>query len=189
MDSRLITEEEEQTKSAVAGAVRKRRPRSHPLPLTRRRYRTEAPFLLIIADHDNRRFTVEGPMIDAEDWTREVIAARRAGRQITCRVASGTPEEAAKQWKRRHGGQRWPSGLIVAPPDTARAEAAPRAVVATETRAEGALQVTPVMVLEALRVLYRANRLKVEALGENEALVEEMLRSALTTNKGTSTPA
>ncbi len=188
MNSRLITEEEEETTSAVAGAVRKRRPRSHPLPLTRRRYRTEVPFLLIIADHDNRRFTVEGPMTDAEDWTREVIAARRAGRQITCRVASGTPEEAAKQWKRRHGGQRWPSGLIVAPPDSAQVEATP-GDVSSETRAEGALQVTPVMVLEALRVLYRANRLKVEALGENEALVEEMLRSALATNKASSTSA
>jgi hypothetical protein len=170
--------------ASAEGAPRKRKPRGHPLPLTRHRYRTEEPFLLIIADHDNRRFTVEGPMTDAEHWTREVIAARRAGRQITCRVATGTPDEAAKQWRRRHGGQRWPSGLIVAPPD-----AAPRNEPisgAASGRAEGALQVTPVMVLEALRVLYRANRLKVEALGENEALVEEMLRSALATQKGPS---
>lgn len=185
MDAQLSSEESEAPSSiAIAeGAARKRKPCGHPLPLTRRRFRTEEPFLLIIADDDNRRFTVEGPMVDAEDWTREVIAARRAGRQITCRVVSGTAEEAAKQWKRRHGGQRWPSGLIVAPPEIARAETPPGGNVASETRAEGVLQVTPVMVLEALRVLYRANRLKVEALGENEALVEEMLRSALATNE------
>jgi hypothetical protein len=80
-----------------------------------RRHPPEQPFLLVIVDHDNRRFTVEGPMTDAEGCTREVIGARRAGRQITCRVEWGTPDDAAKQWKSRHGWQRWPSGSIVAP--------------------------------------------------------------------------
>ena len=54
-------------------------------------------------------------MTDAEGLMREVIGARRAGRQITCRVQSGTPDDAAKQWKNRYGWQRWPSGSIVAP--------------------------------------------------------------------------
>jgi len=71
--------------------------------------------LLCIADHDTSRFTLEGPMNDAEAWIREVIAARRAGRDITCRVLSGTPDEAAISWAQAQGGTRWPSGSIVNP--------------------------------------------------------------------------
>jgi hypothetical protein len=76
------------------------------------------PFLLCIADHDNGRFTIEGPMTDAEAWIREIIAARRAGREITCRAISGTAgtcEEAASAWMSAHGGARWPPGSIVSP--------------------------------------------------------------------------
>ncbi|MGO8916132.1 MAG: hypothetical protein ACLQJR_09515 [Stellaceae bacterium] len=91
-------------------------PRSAP-----RRRRTESPpFLLCIADHDTDRFTLEGPMTDAEAWIREVIAARRAGRDISCRVMSGTADEAATSWSRSHGGTRWPSGSIVNPETAVR---------------------------------------------------------------------
>lgn len=86
-----------------------------PRSPARRRRAVPSIFLLCIVDHDNGRFTLEGPMIDAEAWIREVIAARRAGRDITCRVMSGSPDEAAEDWTRVHGGARWPSGSIVAP--------------------------------------------------------------------------
>ncbi len=86
-------------------------PRSSP-----RRRRVEcAPFLLCIADHDTGRFTLEGPMTDAEAWIREVIAARRAGRNITCRVLPATADEAAMSCARAEGATRWPSRSIVSP--------------------------------------------------------------------------
>ena len=91
------------------------KPRGRRQALSRRRGRPEESFLLIIVDHDNRRFTVEGPLTDAQSWMREIMGARRAGRRITCAVERGTPDDAAKQWKRRHGGKRWPTGSIVAP--------------------------------------------------------------------------
>jgi hypothetical protein len=86
-----------------------------PRSSKRRRRRPSPLFVLCIADHDTDRFTLEGPMTDAETWVREVIAARRAGRDITCHVLDASPEEAAQAWMRAHGGIRWPSGSIVAP--------------------------------------------------------------------------
>jgi len=83
-------------------------------PVRRRRAAT-ASFLLCIVDHDTGRFTIEGPMSDAEPWTREIMGARRAGRDISCHVLSGEPEEAATAWLNAHGGTRWPSGSIVCP--------------------------------------------------------------------------
>jgi len=80
----------------------------------RRRYLIE-PFLLCIIDDDNERFTIEGPMTDPEGWVREVMAARRAGRDILCQVLTGRPDEAAEAWVQANGGTRWPSGSIVSP--------------------------------------------------------------------------
>jgi hypothetical protein len=93
--------------------------------LYRRRHFALAPFLLCIVDEDTARFAIEGPMIDADAWIKEVIAARRAGREINCHVLEGTPDDAAEIWMRSHGGTRWPSGSIVAP-------AASSALYATE---------------------------------------------------------
>jgi hypothetical protein len=75
---------EAEPRSEQATAMRKnrsfRRPRRPP----------GEPFLFIIVDHDNRRFTVEAPMTDAQAWIREVIAGRRSGRQITCAAFAGS---------------------------------------------------------------------------------------------------
>lgn len=54
-------------------------------------------------------------MSDAEPWIREVIGARRAGRDISCRVFSDATEEAAVAWALAHSGTRWPSRSIVNP--------------------------------------------------------------------------
>jgi hypothetical protein len=73
----------------------------------RRRYPID-PFLLCIIDEDNDRFTVEGPMTDAEGWVREVMAARRAGRDILCQVLAGRPDEAAEAWVQRTAARDGP---------------------------------------------------------------------------------
>ena len=144
---------------------------SSPL-LPGRRKRATTPFLLIVVDHDTGRFTIEGPMSDAEAWAGEVMAAQRAGRRISCRVMSGTADEAARVWQQTQGGTRWPSGFILAPVATA-------ALTPSQERPPASPKVTPPMVGEALRILYRSCRLRSEAPGIDELLVEEMLRAAL----------
>ena len=100
------------------GALSKRRTQSERCATgsrVRRRRSPIEPFLLCIIDYDNNRFTIEGPMTDAEGWIREVVAARRAGRGIVCQVVAGAPDEAATAWAHANGGTRWPSGSIVLP--------------------------------------------------------------------------
>jgi hypothetical protein len=98
--------------SGRPGALSKRRT---SCGYARRRRYPIAPFLLCIVDYENNRFTIEGPMTDAEAWVAEVIAARRAGRNIVCQVLAGVPDEAAEAWVQANGGTRWPSGSIVLP--------------------------------------------------------------------------
>jgi hypothetical protein len=86
-----------------------------PRAAVRRRRAASASFLLCIADHDTGRFSIEGPMSDAEPWISEVIAARRAGRDISCCVLSGTADDVALSWAHDHGGTCWPPGSIVKP--------------------------------------------------------------------------
>lgn len=86
-----------------------------PRAPVRRRRAASASFLLCIVDHDTGRFTIEGPMSDAEPWIREIIGARRAGREITCHVLNGSPEQATEAWRGNHGGTLWPSGSIISP--------------------------------------------------------------------------
>jgi hypothetical protein len=92
----------------LSGRSRPRLRRRHPPP--------GEPFLLVIFDHDNRRFVIEGPMTDAEAWIREVIAARRSGRRISCRVFAGSIEEAVRYCRRARRGTQWPSRSIILPP-------------------------------------------------------------------------
>jgi hypothetical protein len=157
------------------GEALDRRGREFSLPLVRRRRRRrEKPFHLVIVDHDNDRYTLEGPMTDAEAWIREVVAARKAGRLLTCRVLAMRPEEIEAWAAQREDGTRWPSGFIVAPPELAKAAPAletPCGPNGSTPRLEGALEVTSVMVLEALRSLYRSNQLKDEALGASDSTV------------------
>jgi hypothetical protein len=159
-----------------AGERRGREFSTPSLPLVRRRRRRpEKPFHLVIVDHDNDRYTLEGPMTDAEAWIREVVAARKAGRLITCRVLVMGAEEIEAWAAQREDGTRWPSGFIVAPPELAKAAPAletPDGPNGSTPRLEGALEVTSVMVLEALRSLHRSNQLKDEALGASEATVK-----------------
>ena len=47
-------------------------------------------------------------------------------------------------------------------------------------------EVTPVMIREGLRILYRAGRLKYEAPGSDELLMRDIIRSAITAKTRTS---
>jgi hypothetical protein len=120
------------------------KPDGQALPTSRKRRGESGPFLLLIVDHDNDRFTIEGPMTDADGWTREIIAARRARRNITCRVISGSLEGAADTCGKTQSGTRWPSGSIVAPsladappPPSLRSLAALRLPRSQKKRREG----------------------------------------------------
>jgi hypothetical protein len=53
------------------------------------RERYGASFYMIIADKENRAFSVEGPMTDYRLWDHAVVAARKARRQVRCLNISG----------------------------------------------------------------------------------------------------
>ena len=44
------------------------------------------PFVLVVADHDKKVFTVEGPMVDDNPWNTAVVRAQEQGREINCFV-------------------------------------------------------------------------------------------------------
>lgn len=48
------------------------------------------PFVLIVADHDKRIFSVEGPMVDDNPWSKPVVDAQEGGkRHVNCLVPGG----------------------------------------------------------------------------------------------------
>jgi hypothetical protein len=48
------------------------------------RSRKIAPFLLVLIDDENRRFTVIGPISDDTSWNSRVCKAQDEGRQVRC---------------------------------------------------------------------------------------------------------
>ncbi len=80
------------------------------------------PFVLIVADHDNRTFSVEGPMADDNPWSKPVVDAQEGGkRHINCFVPGGVAkndaEAAAREYKREYGYTKVPAGSIVSRSD------------------------------------------------------------------------
>lgn len=76
------------------------------------------PFVLIVADHDNRIFSVEGPMVDDNPWSQPVVDAQEGGkRHINCFVPGGVArhdvEVAAREYYREYGYRRVDRGSIV----------------------------------------------------------------------------
>src|SRR3546814_5390211 len=66
------------------------------------------PFVLIVADHDRRVFSVEGPMVDDNPWSKPVVDAQDGGkRHINCFVPGGPSrtdvETAAREYQREYG--------------------------------------------------------------------------------------
>lgn len=58
------------------------------------------PFLLIVADHDNRTFSVAGPMVDDDPWVPGGPARNNA-------------DIAAREYKREFGYAQVPAGSVV----------------------------------------------------------------------------
>ena len=79
---------------------------------------TIEPFVLIVADHDNETFSVEGPMVDDNPWSKPVVDAQEGGkRHINCFVPGGPArtdvEIAAREYEREYRYQRVEPGSIV----------------------------------------------------------------------------
>lgn len=76
-------------------------------------------FVLIVADHDRREFTVEGPMADDNPWNKAVVTAQEAGRQVNCHVpgeaAQHDMEVAAAHYAREFRYTRVPPGSLIKP--------------------------------------------------------------------------
>ena len=74
------------------------------------------PFFLILADHDHRVFSVEGPMTDQAPWKQAADdAARRYHRRIHCGPAGPDRETLAAAYRQSHGFRGVPPGSIVRP--------------------------------------------------------------------------
>lgn len=76
------------------------------------------PFVLIVADHDNRTFSIEGPMVDDNPWSKPVVDAQQGGkRHINCFVPGGpartNADVAAREYQREYHYTRVPAGSIV----------------------------------------------------------------------------
>src|SRR3546814_14824606 len=84
------------------------------------------PFVLIVADHDRRVFSVEGPMVDDNPWSKPVVDAQDGGkRHINCFVPGGPSrtdvETAAREYQREYGYARVEAGSIVSRQQIGRA--------------------------------------------------------------------
>jgi len=73
-------------------------------------------FILIVVDRDAEEFTAEGPMTDDRPWNKAVVDAQRAGRNIRCfGMGDMNPDDAAAEWRTKHGGRRLAAGSIITP--------------------------------------------------------------------------
>ena len=73
-------------------------------------------FFLILADHDHRVFSVEGPMTDQAPWKQAADnAARRHRRRIQCGPTGPDRETLAAAYRQSHGFRGVPPGSIVRP--------------------------------------------------------------------------
>src|SRR3546814_10816628 len=76
------------------------------------------PCGLMFAEHDRRFFSVEGPMVDDNPWSKPVVDAQDGGkRHINCFVPGGPSrtdvETAARDYQRESGYARVEAGSIV----------------------------------------------------------------------------
>ena len=61
-------------------------------------------FLLVVLDHDEKVFSIHGPMSDDTQWNSRVVAAQKAGRQVNCSTPSGHDRPAVALSVRRQFG-------------------------------------------------------------------------------------
>jgi hypothetical protein len=74
------------------------------------------PFFLIVADHDQGFFAVEGPMTDDQPWQNAARHAREAfGRRVTCGPTGPDRDALAAEFQRTEKLAGVPPGSIVRP--------------------------------------------------------------------------
>lgn len=72
-------------------------------------------FVLVIVDRDTGEFTIESHLSDDRPWSRGVVDAQKAGRNVRCfSLGDMTPDAAVTEWRAAHCGQRVAAGSIVA---------------------------------------------------------------------------
>jgi hypothetical protein len=75
-----------------------------------------APFFLIVADHDQGFFSVEGPMTDDRPWINTARHARdQFGRRVVCGPAGLDRNALATEFQRAEKLAGVPPGSIVRP--------------------------------------------------------------------------
>jgi hypothetical protein len=75
-----------------------------------------APFFLIVADHDQGFFCVEGPMTDERPWQNAARHARdQFGRRVVCRPAGSDRNLLAAEFQRAGKLAGVPPGSILRP--------------------------------------------------------------------------
>jgi hypothetical protein len=72
-------------------------------------------FFLVIVDHDNRIFTVEGPMSNDDPWNAAVIAKQESGRDVRCFLGKGGPAQIIESYTRSQGYTNVERGSILDP--------------------------------------------------------------------------
>ncbi len=72
-------------------------------------------FFLIVADHDQGFFCIEGPMTDERPWQDSARDARNDGRKITCGPTGPDRDALSADYHRAHKLAGVPPGSIVRP--------------------------------------------------------------------------
>lgn len=70
-------------------------------------------FFLIVADHDQGFFSVEGPMIEDGPWKNAALNARNNERRIECGPTGQDRNALAADYQRQHKLAGVPPGTIV----------------------------------------------------------------------------
>ena len=74
-----------------------------------------APFYLIVADLETRRFCVEGPMTDDGPWNRAAGRTRENGGDVRCGPKSSDRRSLSMEYQRSSGFGGCPPGSILRP--------------------------------------------------------------------------
>ena len=74
-----------------------------------------APFFLIVADYDTRRFCVEGPMTDDGQWNRAAGRARENERRVMCGPKGSDRRSLSIEFQRTSGFGGCPPSSILRP--------------------------------------------------------------------------
>jgi hypothetical protein len=73
------------------------------------------PFFLIVVDHDQRLFAVEGPMTDDAPWNLAAGRARENDRRVACGPTGLDRDALVRDYQQAHKLGGAPPGSIVRP--------------------------------------------------------------------------